>query len=251
MIELQFRTDVTERQASTFEGAANRWQEVIDTDLPPVTYRGRRIGGIAIDVSIVSIDGPGNILGQAGPTILRPETRLPALGIMEFDDGDLRQLEADGSFADVILHEMGHVLGAGTLWQMAELLRDAGGPDPRFVGVAAMEEYGLLLGDAPAAVPVANTGGAGTRDGHWREITFGDELLTGFLSGRERALSRLTIASFADLGYRVDYTRADPYQLPTDEELSRRGVIRALQRCELCRVQRPTPIVIGSDASLS
>ena len=35
---------------------------------------------------------------------------------MSFDTADLARMEADGSLTDVILHEMGHVLGFGTLW---------------------------------------------------------------------------------------------------------------------------------------
>lgn len=41
-----------------------------------------------------------------------------------------------------------------------------------------MREYAVLIGaTVPTPVPVANTGGPGTRDGHWRESVFGNELL--------------------------------------------------------------------------
>jgi hypothetical protein len=63
-------------------------------------------------------------------------------------------------------------------------------------------------------VPVENTGGLGTRNGHWRETTFGNELMTGFLNSGKNPLSRLTIASLRDLGYIVNLSVADPYKRP-------------------------------------
>ena len=38
---------------------------------------------------------------------------ISATGEMTFDIADIDQLEADGTFASVILHEMGHVFGVG------------------------------------------------------------------------------------------------------------------------------------------
>ena len=62
-------------------------------------------------------------------------------------------------------------------------------------------------------------GGPGTRDGHWREEIFANELMTGFLDTGANPLSRVTIGAFEDLGYGVDYERADAYRLPTAREL--------------------------------
>jgi hypothetical protein len=41
---------------------------------------------------------------------------------MSFDTADLDRMEADGCLQDVILHEMGHVLGFGTLWSLMDLM---------------------------------------------------------------------------------------------------------------------------------
>ena len=48
------------------------------------------------------------------PAERRSGSQLPVRGIMEFDSADLAALEASGQFENVILHEMGHVLGCGT-----------------------------------------------------------------------------------------------------------------------------------------
>jgi hypothetical protein len=178
-----------------------------------------------IEASGVPIDGPSGVLGQAGPTRLRPGSFLPAWGMMQFDTADLAQMEADGSLVRVIVHEMGHVLGFGTIWDRLGLRQGAGTINPTFTGPNAMREFGALQGlTTPVPVSVANTGGAGTRDAHWREAVFGNELLTGFLNTGVNPISRMSIASFEDLGYQVNYAAADPYDLPTALLLAIMGV---------------------------
>ena len=60
---------------------------------------------------------------------------------MRLDTDDLDSLETQGLLGDVILHEMGHVIGFGTLWDTKGLLEGAigsGGSDPHFVGADAL-----------------------------------------------------------------------------------------------------------------
>lgn len=223
-LQVRFLGGLTPAQRSVFQLAAARWSEVIVGDLPSVESDGEVVDDIVIDAEGVSIDGRGSILGQAGPTVLRAGTLLPARGIMSFDVSDLEQMEEDGSLIDVILHEMGHVLGVGTLWSRLGFLQGAGSIDPRFIGASAMREYGLLRSSGPQPVPVANTGGPGTRDGHWRESVFGHELMTGFIEAAENPISRVTIAALEDLGYEVNYDAADAFVLPTALRLSELGI---------------------------
>lgn len=241
MITLEFVGDMSEARRRVFEQSAQRWDGVADTSFDPIEVDGVTLRGLVIEASIEVIDGPAGVLGQAGPTVLRSDTGLPAKGVMQFDDADIARLETEGSFADVILHEMAHVLGFGTLWTPADLVTRSGTNDPRFVGPAAAREFEALAPEDGPFVPIANTGGAGTREGHWRELVFGDELLTGFLSGSDRPLSRMSIASFEDLGYSVDYAVADPFVLPTFRELALMGITEAVRICDLCRVDRPQP----------
>ncbi len=65
-------------------------------------------------MSLVPIDGAGKVLGQAGPCFIRNSNRLTVIGIMKFDTADLPNMQANGTLNDVILHEMGHVLGFGS-----------------------------------------------------------------------------------------------------------------------------------------
>lgn len=244
MITLVFSAEMSAARRGVFERAAARWDRVIDSSFDPIEVEGEIIRGLQIDASIERIDGPEGVLGQAGPRILRADNGLPVKGIMQFDEADVARLEEQGSFEDVILHEMAHVLGFGTLWGRQGLIRASGTNDPRFTGPAAAREFAVLDPDGGADVPIANTGGGGTREAHWRELIFGDELLTGFLSGANRPLSRMSIASFEDIGYDVDYTAADPYELPTFRQLALMGITEAVRICDLCRMDRPEPMVV-------
>jgi len=177
------------------------------------------------------IDGPGKILGQAGPTNLRPSNAgaaafLPVTGKMMFDTADLADMETRGTLKDVITHEMGHVLGIGTVWPMKKLLKGASSNNPTFTGHGAMIEFGKLKGTNVATlVPVENTGGQGTRNSHWRESLFRNELMTGFVSTPGNPLSAMTIASLADLGYVVNAMVAEPYALPDVASLAEQGLL--------------------------
>ena len=205
---------LTSTQQAIVRDAAARWEQIVVGDLPNEIYAGRIVDDLAIDVSARPIDGPGGILGGAAPDRFRPGTLLPYHGTIQFDSVDLARLEANGTLRDVILHEMGHVLGIGTIWQGLGLLAGANTNDPQFLGAQATAEYAALTGHAETSVPVANTGGAGTRGGHWRESVFTNELMTGYVGpGQDMPLSRVTVASLADLGYQVNLAAADPYQL--------------------------------------
>jgi len=201
---------MTAEQEQIFRQAARRWEQIITGDLPDASYGGQQIDDVRIAASAVYIDGPGNILGQAGPVAWRA-SGLPYYGAMEFDTADLAAMQSGGYLLPVIVHEMCHVLGFGTLWSNLGLIVGEGGADPRFVGALATAEYNTIFGTT-GSVPVENTGGAGTRDGHWRESVFDNELMTGWVNvGRTNPISRITVASLADMGYQVNMAAADPY----------------------------------------
>jgi hypothetical protein len=221
----------TESQAQAFADAEERWEQIITLGIPdiPLDLPAGQCGSnapaidetvddLVILATVTNIDGPGGILGQAGPCFLRSDSRLPILGLMRFDSNDLEALEFDGSdkLRDVIIHEMGHVLGIGVIWDDKGLLQQpsqGGGLDPHFTGPEAIASFDALGGTIYSGkkVPVENFGGAGTADSHWRESVLDAELMTGFIDQPPNPLSRLTISSLADVGYDVNVARADPY----------------------------------------
>ena len=147
---------------------------------------------------------------------------------MSFDSADLAKMEADGTLVDVITHEMGHVIGIGTIWEHKGVLVGAGTVNPRFTGTNAKKEYGILKGTGPTPVPVENGGGAGTRDSHWRESVFKNELMSGFIAAPNNPLSKVTVASLQDLGYQVDMSAAEAFTLPNLQAMAEQGLLVAL-----------------------
>lgn len=212
---------------AAFDAAAARWSAAIVRGIPDqvVTVDPGQcladepgatlsVDDLVITVEIVPIDGSGGVLGQAGPCVISATDNLTRAGIMQFDSADVADMIAAGTFDAVVLHEMGHVLGIGTLWDWnRSLLSGAGGSDPRFVGGRGNAEFSAL-GGASTSVLVENGGGPGTEDAHWREATFGNELMTGWISPVSNPLSAMTISSLGDLGYSVDRSVADSYSLP-------------------------------------
>jgi hypothetical protein len=253
-IDVRFLGGLTEAQKNAFKKAADRWCRMIVGDLPTVVVDGEPIDDVLILAQGTDIDGPGGILGQAGPTHLRPETAgaaafLPAKGIMSFDTADLAQMEAAGTLNDVITHEMGHVLGIGTIWDMKDLLTNAGTSNPTFVGASAAKEYGKLRGLGSTPVPVENTGGPGTRDSHWRETVFRNELMSGFIAEAGNPLSRVSVASLEDIGYVVDMAAAEPYTLPNLMALAEAGhLVSHSAPVDLGIMLPNVPIVLPADS---
>jgi hypothetical protein len=183
--------------------------------LPNATYRGQTVDDVLINASAPTIDGVGGILGQSGPDAFRAGSLLPIHGVMEFDSADMQSMLSSGLLYSVVLHEMGHILGIGTLWEDEGLLSGAGTSNPIFTGANATAQYNQIFGTNARGVPVEATGGPGTADSHWRETVFTNELMTGWAGpGTNLPLSRVTIGSLADLGYTVNYAAADPY-MPT------------------------------------
>ena len=233
-INLRFVALPTVSQLNTFNDAVTRWETIITSDLTdiplnfgpgacnsPVPIQ-ETVDDLMIVVRLEPIDGAGSVLGSAGPCNIRTTGGLPILGTMRFDTADLANLEAAGSFGNVILHEMGHVLGIGTVWQSKGLLLNpslpsSSGADTHFTGAQALIGFNNIGGSTwtgGSKTPVENTqGGAGTRDSHWREGVLANELMTGFLNNGSNPLSQLTVRSLVDLGYTVNLNQADAFNV--------------------------------------
>lgn len=256
-LDLRLLSDVTPAQEQALEAARQRWEGVIQGDVPDVPMSiaagscledqpalEETVDDLLIFVRLEPIDGPGKVLGSAGPCFVRSGSRLPVVGLINLDAADLDVMEDEGILGAVILHEMGHAVGIGTLWSVLDLLVDEGGPDPFFAGEAARAAFEGIGGAAwdGAAVPVENTGGAGTRDGHWREEALANELMTGFINRPPNPLSVLTVASLADLGYAVDLGAADPFAFPAPmAPETRLDVLRELREVPLPPAQAVDP----------
>lgn len=239
-IDLILVDEVTESVAAAFDDAVVYWSSILAaTELPDVPIaadltlgcweittdqRVQSVDDLLIVASVREIDGRFGILARAGPCGIRDgPDGLPFMGAMTFDVEDLQWLEEQGDMEEVILHEMGHVLGIGTGWRAFDLLQnpsvpDNQGADTHFPGpltIEAFDEAGGTNYTDGEKVPVENRAGPGSGDSHWRESVLDHELMTPFQnSGVPDPLSAITIQSLADMGYTVDVSLAEPFTLP-------------------------------------
>ena len=218
---------------AAFTTAAARVHAMVISDIPDVILTGFDLGrcgvtapalneavdDVLIYATVTAIDGPGKILGSAGPCIIRSQSVFTVIGLMRFDVDDLNALFSSGRLDAVILHEMLHVVGFGTLWRSKDLLFGSGTADPRFSGAVAAAKCVAAEGIVTCGdgrVPLENLGGSGTVESHWRESVFDTELMTGFVEfNPNMPLSAITLASLEDLGFSVNYLSADPFFFPS------------------------------------
>jgi hypothetical protein len=225
-VDVRAISSLTANQQAAFDSAEARLERLVVGDIPdfpinlPATACGinhpavfETVDDVIVFAQVVAIDGPGGILGSAGPCVFRTTSHMTIVGIMNFDAADLPSIEGQGLLDEVILHEMQHVLGLGSLWLQRGLLSGAGGADPFFNGAATLAAFNAIGGQGYSGpkVPVENQGGPGTRDGHWRESVFDNELMTGFLNSGNNPLSVVTVRSFQDYGYQVNAGAADQF----------------------------------------
>lgn len=264
---------------AVFTQAVTRWQGLIVGNLPPVVLTGSDVVGpfsiptgisglgtvpcipqisnttindVNIYVYIRPIDGASgsNILGLATPVYVRSGSQLPFAGCMIFDSANIDQLLANGGLYDVILHEMTHVFGFGTIWDEKHLLvgKCPTSSTPSYNGPSSQQAFvAALLPGVVYTNPIVPVEGAGscndgTRDGHWSESVMGNELMTGFLQGGvPNPLSAITTASLRDLGYVVNDAASDSYTVPMAAAALRTGMAESDRLREL---HVPIPIIV-------
>ncbi|MEE8477637.1 MAG: leishmanolysin-related zinc metalloendopeptidase [Gemmatimonadales bacterium] len=261
-IELRFLSAATMAQKQAFGNAAGDWMTAIGGDLAAIDFSSspfpNSCGGffgepvldtfvddLLIWVVFAAIDGPGGVLAQSGPCLIRTAGSLPLVGGMQFDTADLPP--PSGSLEDLVLHEIGHGVGfSKAIWNLvsagliqnescgtgplfpAQCDPDNPGADTHFSGGNANTQWTLVGGggwmpptSATSPVPLENTaGGPGGRDSHWRESTLVNEFMTLFVTSGptgSNLFSIVTMGLFQDLGYTaINYGSADLYDLATD-----------------------------------
>ena len=241
LINLNFSGPMTAVQQQSFVDAADYWNSVITGY--SLIYDGAGFPtphGLTITASLPAIDGVNGILGSAGPQTAtyydNNPVGLPTValnyattGSMQFDSADVAALVANNTFYGVVLHEMAHVLGIGTLWTFNNNVNGTtynlyNNDSGQYTGPNALARWQTEF-NLPAAtfVPVELGGGSGTANGHWNEndggggltgivsvdngMDFTNELMTGWASN-SFFVSKTTLGGLADLGYIVDYTKA-------------------------------------------
>jgi hypothetical protein len=198
--------------------AAERWEEVITGDLPDING----IDDLRITYDFSPIDGRGGTIGSAGPRRIRQGSLLPYEGVMTFDSADVGSLSS-AELEALFLHEMGHVLGIGTLWRNLGCSQcEQGNPRYNPTGQCPAAEAAFEATPNVGAntdLLIEQDGGQGTACGHFDETLLQSEVMTGFLTVNRQTgiseLSTITIGTLQDMGYTVNFDVADDYVLPT------------------------------------
>ncbi|MGH7650306.1 MAG: leishmanolysin-related zinc metalloendopeptidase [Gemmatimonadaceae bacterium] len=229
-----FGRPLTTGEKALFANASARLESIIVGAVPPVDATGadpascgatgvaklsETIDGLVIYASIDSIDGRNKILAEAGPCYIRTNNGQPdyrtSIGIIKIDSADISSLSGSGNLQEVITHEMMHVVGFGTFWDTSSTnLLINYGANVSYIGaggIAGCKAVGAV-NTCANSVPVEGSQGAeGTVNSHWRESTFDNELMTGFLNSGTNPLSVMSVRSLEDLNYTVNPAAADKY----------------------------------------
>lgn len=222
---------LTPTQVELVKKVARRWESIIvegieDMDYSEIPFdsdkdhdwgkaRGSRIviDSMVDDLLVFVTTHPvpaGEVGGGAMGGIIeyRSSNGLPILSeIIVWESTLTEENEANGSLERVLLHEMAHTLGFGTSWGgiLKETATGVYFPGP--LTIKAFDELGgkNYKGNK---VPVAHD------QGHWDMSVFGNELMAENADMNFPApLSLITIQALADIGYKVDASKADGYLL--------------------------------------
>ena len=233
----------TPRQRAIIDAAARVWERVITRGLPdaPVLSAswkcededpspfGDRIDDLRVYIRLKPDREAEKGLAVSGVCWQR-EDGLPLISDVTLLPVGLSL--ADDVLSKLVVHELAHALGFGSIGRWDDLLENDAAhhvpvfdsttlPDTHFTGRDAVGAFDDAGGGSHSGgkVPVENDVreyGPSSVDSHWREAVFATELMTPRISASssDQPLSKVTIAALADLGYAVDYSRAEVFTLP-------------------------------------
>eukprot|EP00122_Pirum_gemmata_P014590 Pgem_evm1s13606 len=178
--------------------------------------------------NISKIDGIGGMMGYAQPIKVDDDSHLPTLAYMNFDIEDMESSSA--TLEDTIIHEMGHAFGLGVLWNPSAFgwnlpsktdvrtdLIKRGCPEAEennksmfsYLGKAAQQAF-HAMGFISEDLTVENGYGLGSKCLHWDEEVMPFEIMSPIVNpGVVNIISNVTLASLVDLGWEVDFSKAE------------------------------------------
>jgi hypothetical protein len=157
------------------------------------------VDDIYIAIIVQPIDGFDGLFASAGPNVVFPGNEIAA-GSIAIDPEDIQRVLDNNIFENLMLHEIAHVLGVGTLWNTNDFLD--GDTYTGANALAAWRDIGCS-GDLPVEPGLGQ---------HWDNDCLAQELMTPlFRFNRPSPLSTITLGAFEDLGYVVNPDEADTY----------------------------------------
>lgn len=211
--------------------AAVRWERKFASALPPGPPMTVRAGecarttdttftpGSTIELRFAAGSAPGGsgAVAVGGPCALRaaPSARLAVIGAITLSSDWVafytRATTDSNALLNVLTHEIGHVLGLGTLPSVAFLV-GVPGDNARFTGANARTRMAAVGGrDTTGGVPIENDG----QYSHWRRASIPDEVMNLNVTGTGLIpISAITLGALLDIGYPVSLAAADAYRIP-------------------------------------
>ena len=220
-IRLVFPPDTPDDIREAMNSQAEYWMEILrDTEAPDVfgewlCHRPDWHPSIPVidDIVVrVRFDYRRNQASLCGiEPLLRH--RIPYMGLVSLSESVTQDI---GRLEIVARHELGHVLGIGTLWRIRGQLKNRSTAedvrDTYVLAPLAERAFDAAGGSSYAGPKVPlHQYGDGSRNSHWRFDVFGPELMAPAAGA---PTSGVTLQALADLGYKVDLSLADPYTLP-------------------------------------
>ncbi len=228
---------LTAEQVEAIRAGTERWTDVVTGDIPdfrlPPDYRppDRCLDakwptlGVIDDMRIevrIRADLASSMIVAFCEVADLPVSIRPFWLLVWVRPDFVAQLDSESRFREWIAHVTGHGLGIGIFWGslLQNPVDEAGvGADTHFpdsATVAAFDAAGGSEWTGGSKVPVENA--EENRDVHWRGDVFGHEIMSSWYTmgrpGDSPPLSAITVQSVAALGYQVDVSKADPYELP-------------------------------------
>eukprot|EP00591_Stephanopyxis_turris_P012690 CAMPEP_0195512646 /NCGR_PEP_ID=MMETSP0794_2-20130614/4532_1 /TAXON_ID=515487 /ORGANISM="Stephanopyxis turris, Strain CCMP 815" /LENGTH=825 /DNA_ID=CAMNT_0040640477 /DNA_START=251 /DNA_END=2728 /DNA_ORIENTATION=+ len=254
-----------------FQYAKEQWESVIVGDV--VGYAGRdpdrggpdlfngmfntgyhgSVDDLVIGYEVTDLEDR-SVLGTAGPIYIRRNVGIPISGSIQLDSGQLSKMTPD-DVKIIVTHEMGHVLGIGTMWDNACGSNCQNG-DYTYTCPKAIEEHAKL--GTSTSLLLEDEGGTGTACSHWDDASFSNEfvseIMTGtFKSGKIQVLSRVSAAALEDIGYQVDYCGARDFTvIAADASVDAKSVADLLSPSKSLNIvmgQTTTPQILDAIGS--
>ena len=228
LMEVRYASSLSAEHQSLIAAAADKWTRALSKNRGdfPLNFPANHcfVGAprlnevhhnLLVFVSIGDLDGSSGQLAFTAVCSLSDQDALPVVAHIRLDRADLVWMAEQKVLAGVITHEMGHALGFNPQSYLAKGLAAGGVTDPYFSGGTARAKF-AEHGDwyMGVRVPLEDSHDNGPNDPHWRFVIFGDELMAGELGPKYRSpMSVITLGLFADLGYNVDFSVADSYEV--------------------------------------
>jgi hypothetical protein len=225
---VRYLSTLTAQQQSVVAAAVGKWTRALSKDFgnfrfnyaantcfPGAPQLNENHHNPLIFISVAAIDGPFGSLALSRICAVSGRDNLPIISQIQLDPADIASMEVQDILLGVLTHEIGHSLGFTPGTYTPRNLAGGGTVDPYFSGAAARAEFAKHgAWYTGMTVPLENRNGNGPNDPHWRYEVFRDELMVGEIAvGLRQPLSSITLGYFKDLGYEVDFSMADSYEV--------------------------------------